>query len=100
MIYTLRVGAVTSKILLNVLSENGRHETALRAATTTAEDSWGFWWANNATTCYESWPIDQVASGIEPTPGTLPPGTIGIKPMSLNHIFLCGGIGHWMWLHR
>jgi alpha-L-rhamnosidase len=97
--FTLRVGAVTSKILLNVLSESGHHETALRAATTTAEDSWGYWWANNATTCYESWPINQVASGTEPV-GTPPPGTIGINPRgTLNHIFLCGGIGHWMWKH-
>ena len=53
--YTLRVGAVTSKILLNVLSENGLHETALRTATNTDEDSWGYWWKNNATTCYEAW---------------------------------------------
>ena len=39
--YTLRVGAVTSKILLNILSENGLHETALRTATSTEEPSWG-----------------------------------------------------------
>jgi hypothetical protein len=37
------VGAVTSKILLNVLSENGLHHTALRTATTDTEPSWGFW---------------------------------------------------------
>ena len=81
--YTLRVGAVTSKLLLNVLSENGLHGTALRAATNTAEDSWGFWLEQNATTCFEAW---------SNTPHLPSKGT-------LNHIFLCGGIGHWMWKH-
>ena len=37
--YTPNVGAVTSKILLNVLSDHGLHETALRVATTTDEPS-------------------------------------------------------------
>ena len=50
--YTLRVGAVTSKVILDVLSSNGKHDTALKLATQTAEPSWGFWWANNATTCW------------------------------------------------
>ena len=35
----LRVGAVTSKGLLNVLSENGLHETALRTGTGTNSPS-------------------------------------------------------------
>jgi alpha-L-rhamnosidase len=76
--YTPQVGAVTSKIVLNVLSENGLHSTALRAATTTQEPSWGWWWSQNATTCFEAFP-----------------GGGGTR----NHIFLCGGIGHWMWKH-
>eukprot|EP01047_Picozoa_sp_COSAG01_P021425 COSAG01_NODE_1242_length_11084_cov_178.815112_2_plen_282_part_00 len=50
--YTLRVGAVTSKSLLNVLSDHGHHTAALRLATTTAEPSWGSWLARNATTCW------------------------------------------------
>merc|ERR1719486_1366507 len=54
--YTLRVGAVTSKIILDVLSSNGKHDSALKLATQTAKFSWGFWWANNATTCWENWP--------------------------------------------
>ena len=41
--FTPHVGAVTSKIILNVLSENGLHRTALRAATATAMPSWGWW---------------------------------------------------------
>ena len=76
--FTPRVGAVTSKIILNVLSENGLHRTALRAATATAMHSWGWWWTQNATTCWEAFP-----------------GGGGTR----NHIFLCGGIGHWMWKH-
>ena len=54
--YTANVGAVTSKIILNVLSENGLHESALRVATQTAAPSWGYWWTQGATTCWEAWP--------------------------------------------
>jgi alpha-L-rhamnosidase len=80
--YTLRVGAVTAKLLLNVLSENGLHESALRTATANAMPSWGYWWEQNLTTCAEAFPNNF----------TFQQGT-------LNHIFLCGGIGHWMWKH-
>ena len=80
--YTLRVGAVTSKLLLNVLSENGLHETALRTATGTAEPSWGWWWTQNLTTCAEAFP-----------------NNFATQHGTLNHVFLCGGIGHWFWKH-
>ena len=83
--YTMAVGAVTSKILFNLLSENGLHETALRAAINTEEPSIGHWWKKwNATTCYEAFPGANDATN---------------SHGSLNHIFLCGGIGHWMWKH-
>lgn len=72
------VGAVTSKILLNVLSDNNLHATALKTATSTAQPSWGYWWSQNSSTCWESWPIGH---------GTR------------NHIFLCGGAVEWMWKH-
>ena len=72
------VGAVTSKVLLNVLSDTGLHETAIRTATSTEEPSWGYWWTQNSSTCWESWPLGH---------GTR------------NHIFLCGGVGEWMWKH-
>jgi hypothetical protein len=52
--YTAAVGAVTSKIILNVLSDNGLHESALRVATQTAAPSWGYWWSQGATTCWVS----------------------------------------------
>ena len=89
--YTPNVGAVTSKILLNVLSDHGLHETALRVATTTDEPSWGYWWSLGATTCFENWPW--TTAGVNGANTTLHPGT-------QNHIFLCGGIGEWMWKHE
>jgi len=77
--YTMAVGAVTSKILFNLLSENGLHETALRAATTTEEPSIGHWWKQwNATTCYEAFPGANNATN---------------SHGSLNHIFLSGASG-------
>ena len=83
--YTLAIGAVTSKILFNLLSENGLHETALRTAISTDEPSIGYWWKKwNATTCYEAFPAENSPDN---------------RQRSLNHIFLCGGIGHWMWKH-
>lgn len=80
--YNPFVGAVTSKILLNVLSTNGLHETALRTATQTSAPSWGFWWNRNSSTCWESWPLDA-----------------GHGAGTVNHIFLCGGVAEWMWKH-
>lgn len=78
--YTLRVGAVSSKSLLNVLSDNGHHVAALRLATTTAGPSWGNWLSRNATTCWENWNMSSHAAR-----------------GSLNHIFLCGGVSEWHW---
>ena len=77
--YHLRVGAVTSKLLLTTLSANGLHSSALKVATQTTEPSWGYWLSQNATTCFEAWP------------GATDGST------SRNHIFLCGGVGEWMW---
>jgi hypothetical protein len=76
--YHLAVGAVTSKILLNVLSDNGLHKSAMRVATQTTEPSWGYWWTQNSTTCWEAFP-----GGGD----------------TRNHIFLCGGVGEWFWKH-
>ena len=76
--YQPYVGAVTSKVLLNVLSDHGLHSAALQTASSTKEPSWGYWWSQNSSTCWESWPIGH---------GTR------------NHIFLCGGAGEWFWKH-
>lgn len=53
--YHLRVGAVTSKLLLSTLSQHGLHGSALQVATQTTEPSWGYWMEQNATTCWEAW---------------------------------------------
>jgi hypothetical protein len=65
-----------------VLSDNGLHATALKTATMTTAPSWGYWWARNSSTCWESWPLKN-----------------GHGSGTMNHIFLCGGVGEWMWKH-
>jgi hypothetical protein len=95
---TLRVGAVTSKVLLGVLSSNGLHDT-LKLATQTAAPSCGallvHCWQNNATTCWENWPSN---SGYPAPSGSgYPPGANPQK--TRNHIFLCGGLGEWYSRH-
>ena len=82
---------MTSKLILDVLSSNGHHDAALRLATQTAEPSWGFWWANNATTCWENWP----GNGGFPDPDWKKGDSAGTR----NHIFLCGGLVEWYWKH-
>ena len=55
------------------------------------------WWkAWNATTCFESFQNNPF-----PTKENEPAGGQGatFNPGTLNHIFLCGGIGHWFWRH-
>ena len=81
--YSLGVGAVGQKFLLQQLSESGHHDEALQVALQTAQPSWGYWIAQGATTCWESW--SGVADPMHPPPPTH------------NHIFLCGGIGEWMY---
>lgn len=74
--YTPQVGAVTSKIILNVLSENNLHSTALRAATTTQElvavaecdhllggISWWRWYAEPHLPLRGNRPLDVETSG-------------------------------------
>jgi hypothetical protein len=47
-----------------MLSENGLHESAVRAAINTEEPSIGHWWKQwNATTCYEAFPNSPVKTG-------------------------------------
>ena len=63
--YTMAVGAVTSKIVFNVLTENGMHESALRMAIGTEEPSIGHWWKKwNATTCFETFPSSNSAASV------------------------------------
>ena len=81
--YHHTVGAVGAKHLLPQLAANGLGETAMKLATQTTYPSFGYWLSKGATTCWESW------SGV-PDP-THPP------PPTHNHIFLCGGLGEWLY---
>jgi alpha-L-rhamnosidase len=79
----LTVGSVGQKWLLRTLSEEGHHDTALKLALQTSEPSWGYWISQGATTCWESW-SGKADLSHPPTP-------------THNHIFLCGGVGEWMY---
>lgn len=81
--YHLTVGAVGQKFLLTELSGNGEHDAALKVATQTTFPSWGHWIANGATTCWENW-----SGRADPTHPPAP---------THNHIFLCGGVGEWLY---
>ena len=77
------VGATGATHLLTMLSESGAHDDALGLATQASFPGWGYWMAHGATTCWENW------SGVADS--THPP-----EPTH-NHIFLCGGLGAWLY---
>ena len=79
----LTVGSAGQKWLLRTLSEEGKHDTALQVALQTSEPSWGHWISQGATTCWENW-SGFADDAHPPTP-------------THNHIFLCGGVGEWMY---
>lgn len=78
-------GSVGQKHVFNQLTSFGHHDAALRIATQTTYPSFGYWIRNGATTCWENWSGEADAEH--------PP-----QPTH-NHIFLCGGIGEWMYRH-
>lgn len=81
--YHLSVGATGAMYLLKALNNAGDPDAAMRVATQTTFPSWGYWLAQNATTCWENW------SGVkDPSHPPLP---------THNHIFLCGGFGSWLY---
>eukprot|EP00035_Acanthoeca_spectabilis_P005666 m.116217 g.116217 ORF g.116217 m.116217 type:complete len:1058 (-) comp13125_c0_seq1:126-3299(-) len=88
----LTVGATGQKWLLRTLSAGGAsgHEVALAVATQRSFPGWGSWIERGATTCWEDW------DGIQgpPHPGNK---QHPINPPTHNHIFLCGGLGEWMY---
>ena len=79
----LTVGSIGAKHLLPQLSKHGLHDDAMTVATQTTYPSFGFWLANGATTCWENY-SGEADQSHPPTP-------------TRNHIFLCGGIGEWMY---
>ena len=78
-------GSVGAKHFFSQLSRNGMHATALKVAAQKTFPSFGYWIEQGATSCWENW------SGI--SDDTHPP-----QPTH-NHIFLCGGVGEWMFTH-
>ena len=88
----LTVGATGQKWLLRTLSAGGAagHDVALAVASQDSYPGWGYWVGQGATTCWESWKGVQDPSH---------PGVHGrpINPPTHNHIFLCGGVGEWMY---
>lgn len=77
------VGSVGAKYLLTQLADAGQQKTAMLVATQKTYPSFGYWLAQGATTCWENY------SG-KPDPSHPPPPTH-------NHIFLCGGLGEWLY---
>ncbi|KAF8150872.1 bacterial alpha-L-rhamnosidase-domain-containing protein [Crassisporium funariophilum] len=51
----LNTGALGTKYLLPVLSENGHSDTAFALSQQTTFPSWGYWIENGATTMWEHW---------------------------------------------
>lgn len=95
--FHLTVGSVGQKWLLRELTAAGEHDSALKLGLQTTYPSFGHWLENGATTCWENW------SGIcdDSHPGTPWPGHPGkylaYNSPTHNHIFLCGGVGEWMY---
>jgi alpha-L-rhamnosidase len=79
----LTVGSAGQKWLLRTLSKEGHHDVALKVATQTTYPSWGYWISLGATTCWENW-----SGGYDASHPPVP---------THNHIFLCGGVGEWMY---
>ena len=79
----MAVGYQGARWLLPSLSAAGQHDVALRLALQTSYPSFGHWLANGATSCWENW------SGFADS--AHPPHP------SHNHIFLCGGVGVWLY---
>lgn len=76
--FSLDVGLLGTKTILNALSDNGYAEAAYKLASKRTYPSWGWWIVNGATTLYENWQIDAK------------------NDISLNHIMF-GEIGAWFY---
>lgn len=87
----LTVGATGSQHLLAALARHGANDVASGLATTQEYPSWVYWLTQNATTCWESWS----GVGDEMHPGGGVNGTG--NPPTHNHIFLCGGVGEYLY---
>ncbi|TYB38006.1 Bacterial alpha-L-rhamnosidase [Actinomadura chibensis] len=59
----LDTGVLGTKYLLPVLCDHGHADLAYRVATQTTEPSWGFWFANGATSLWEMWHLGSRSRG-------------------------------------
>jgi len=87
--FHLTVGSVGAKHLLPQLAKADQNAAALKIATQTTYPSFGYWLGKGATTCFFSFLFWESWSGI-PDPSHPPTPTH-------NHIFLCGGLGEWLY---
>lgn len=76
--FSLDVGLLGTKTILNALSENGYADIAYKLASRETYPSWGWWIKNGATTLYENWDIHAA------------------NDISMNHIMF-GEIGAWIY---
>ena len=83
--YHQTFGSVGAKHFFTQLSDYGMHDAAIGVATQETFPSFGYWLQQGATSCWENWSGE--------SDDTHPP-----QPTH-NHIFLCGGIGEWMYTH-
>ncbi|MFC8427979.1 family 78 glycoside hydrolase catalytic domain [Streptomyces sp. NPDC057253] len=75
----LNTGAIGTKLLLPVLTENGRADLAYKIAAQSDYPSWGYWVKQGATTSWETWSMTK-------------------KDLSMNHPFL-GTVDDWFYQH-
>ena len=95
--YHLTVGSVGQKWLFRELTAAGAHDTALKVGLQATYPSFGYWLANGATTCWENWSgVCDLSHPGSPWPGQ-PGKYLSPNPPTHNHIFLCGGVGEWLY---
>ena len=84
--YLLTVGNEGQRTVLTELSGAGSagHDAALRLATQPKFPGWGYWAAQNFSTCLEGW-------------SNLTNPALDHYHGSYNHGWLCGGVGEWLY---
>ena len=76
-------GSVGAKNFFQQTSKNSGHDIALNVALQDTYPSFGYWIKQGATSCWEDW-----TGYADPTHPPQP---------THNHIFLCGGLGEWLY---
>lgn len=63
--YNLNTGAIGTKLLLPVLTENGRGDLAYKVLTQTDYPSWGYWTTQGADTSWEVWSLGGIDQALD-----------------------------------